>query len=155
MTAVIERADSPASFRTLHGLLLEYERSLPADLRHGVEPALHDVEQTYAGANAAFVARLGDACIGCVGIRTIDSASALLQRLYVQPQHRGHGAARALTSAAIEFARERGCERIVLDTDAERLDAAVALYRSLGFVDCAPYAPVDYEHPTFMELRLR
>lgn len=155
MAAVIERAESPAAFRALHGLLLEYERSLPADLRHGVEPTLRDAEQTYIGANAAFVAQLGDAYIGCVGVRTIDSATALLQRLYVQPHHRGHGAARSLTIAAIEFARERGCERIVLDTDAQRLEAAATLYRSLGFTDCPPYAPVDYEHPTFMELRLR
>jgi GNAT superfamily N-acetyltransferase len=75
--------------------------------------------------------------------------------MYVRPTHRGQGAARALAAAAITFARESGCERIVLDTEAERLSAAAALYRSLGFKECEPYASVDYERPTFMELRLK
>lgn len=152
---MVERVESPQAFRELHALLLEYERSLAPDLRHGAKPSLHDVEQTYAGANAAFVVRLGEVYAGCVGVRVIDPATAVLQRLYVRPQHRGHGAARALVAASIEFARGHGCARIVLDTQAERLEAAAALYRSLGFTDCPPYAAVDYENPTFMELRLR
>ena len=42
------------------------------------------------------------------------------------------GLGRALVSAAIERARERGCRRLELDTAEENVPA-LALYRSLGF----------------------
>lgn len=155
MSAVIERVKSARAFEALHALLVEYERQLPVDLRHGAEPALQDVERIYVAPNAAYLARFGADYGGCVAVRAIDAGTAVLQRLYVQPRHRGHGAARALTKAAIEFARERGCSRIVLDTQAARLPAAAALYRSLGFVECEPYSSVDYDDPTFMALELR
>lgn len=152
---LIERVKTFEAFRALYALLVEYERDLPPELRHGMEPNLEDVERTYTGNNAAFLARLDDGYGGCVAVTMLDAQTAILQRLYVQPSRRGAGAARALAQAAITFARERGCERIVLDTEAEQLSAAAALYRSMGFRECGPYGPVDYEHPTFMELALR
>lgn len=155
MALLIERAAGPQAFRVLHALLVEYERDLPPDLRHGEEPRLEDAHRAYSGNNAAFLARLGAEYGGCVAVTMLDDATAIMQRLYVQPAHRGAGAARALAQTAIAFARERGCERIVLDTQAERLSAAAALYRSMGFTECAAYGPVDYERPTFMELPLR
>lgn len=151
----IVRASTDAEFAALHSLLIEYERSLPIDLRHGAEPALDDLARTYAAQNAGFLARFVDAYGGCVAVEVIEPKTALLKRLYVQPPRRGHGAARALTAAAISFARDCDCDRIVLDTEAERLSAAAALYRSMGFTECAPYGPVDYANPTFMELLLR
>lgn len=154
MAALIERVEGQEAFRIFHALLVEYERDLPPDLRHGEEPALEGAMRTYAGDNAAFLARFEDGCGGCVAVTMLDAATAILQRLYVQPSRRGAGAARALAQAAIDFARERGCERIVLDTEAERLSAAAALYRSMGFRECGPYGPVDYRCPTFMELVL-
>lgn len=151
----ILRARSGGEYFVLHALLVEYERSLPMDLRHGTEPSLDDVVRTYAGRNAAFLARFGDEYGGCVAVEILDLKTALLKRLYVQQPWRGQGAARALTAAAISFARDSGCDRIVLDTEAERLSAAAALYRSMGFTECTPYGPVSYANPTFMELRLR
>lgn len=154
--SMIERATSAAAFRHLHALLVEYERDLPPDLRHGREPALDEVESEYnAGGAAAFLARFGEGYGGCVVVTPLDPTCAVLKRLYVQPAHRGKGAARALALAAIAFARENGCDRIVLDTEAKRLHAAFALYVSLGFVECAPYGDVDYACPTFMQLALR
>ena len=47
-----------ASFAQLHDLLVEYERSLPADLRHGSEPDSQSVRRTYAEPNVAFLARI-------------------------------------------------------------------------------------------------
>lgn len=142
-------------FNALFGLLIEYERSLPDDLRHGAEPTLDDVARTYVGRNAGFLARAGDGYGGCVVVEAIEPQTAVLKRLYVQPALRGQGAARALTAAAVSFATDNGCDRVVLDTDAQRLTAAAALYRSMGFTECAPYGSVAYANPTFMELRLR
>jgi len=152
----VEAVRDRAAFGQLHRLLVEYERALPHDLRHGREPGLQEVENAYAGDQAAaFLARIDRSYGGCVVVSALATPSAVLQRLYVQPEYRGRGAARALALAAVEHARERGCERVVLDTEAERLRAAYELYRSLGFVVCEPYAPVAYAAPTYMELKLR
>ncbi len=45
---------------------------------------------------------------------------------------RGTGLGRALVTAALERARERGCRRVELDTS-EGNTPALALYHSLGF----------------------
>ena len=56
----------------------------------------------------------------------------LLEDLYVREDARGSGLGRALVEATIALARERGSRRIELDAN-DNNDAAVALYRSLGF----------------------
>ena len=155
MSIAVKRVENAAEFQTLHELLVEYERDLPADLRHGAEPSLEDVRRRYHADNAGFLAILDADYGGCVAVTLLDARTAVLQRLYVRAPHRGRGAARALTMAAIGYARERGCERIVLDTEAERLRAAYELYRSVGFRECEAYGAVDYRCPTFMELQLR
>jgi GNAT superfamily N-acetyltransferase len=55
-----------------------------------------------------------------------------LEDLFVREEARGQGIGRALTVAAIERARNRGCARIELDAN-EANPAALALYEALGF----------------------
>ena len=154
MAAMVRRAQGDRDFRLLHRIFVDYEAALPRDLRHGSVPEITELRDTFVGRNAAFLAiRDGDA-IGCVGVTALDAESALLLRLFVAPQSRGLGAARALVLAAIAFAREAGYRRIVLDTEKARLNAAYALYRSLGFAECEPWGAVTYAPPTFMELFL-
>lgn len=144
MSLSIERVQSPLETQRLHELLAEYDSALPADLRHGAAMQF----------DAAFLARFEGEYGGCVAV-SIAGQTAVLKHLYVQPHLRGKGAARALIDAVTEFAREHHCERVALDTEAQRLSAAYGLYLSLGFVACEPYGEVTYENPTFMELRLR
>ena len=55
-----------------------------------------------------------------------------LEDVYVRDSARGTGLGKALTQAAVDRARERGCKRIELDVN-ERNARAVGLYTSLGF----------------------
>jgi GNAT superfamily N-acetyltransferase len=57
---------------------------------------------------------------------------AWLEDLFVEPGRRRAGVGRALMEASLARARERGCARVQLDAN-ERNDAAIALYRTLGF----------------------
>ncbi|HKU81532.1 MAG TPA: GNAT family N-acetyltransferase [Candidatus Tumulicola sp.] len=150
----IVRAGRPAGFRLLHQLLLEYEWDLAPELRHGAVPPLETVRSTYVAPNAAFVALRDGGAAGCVAVRRLDPQTAVLARLFVRPPQRGHGIARALVARAVGFARRERFERIVLDTDKEKLPAAYRLYLSEGFRACAPYETVDYGCPTYMQLRL-
>ena len=143
-----------SEFAQLLELLDEYERSLSPDLQHGdVDPEV--IRGKYAPPNAAFLALMGESAVGCVGVRRHDETTAIVQRLYVKPTNREHGMGRALVGIVCDFCRERGYERIVLDTDRDELPAAYKLYASMGFTECEPYGDVGYGCPTFMELRLR
>jgi putative acetyltransferase len=154
MRTAILRTRTAAQFESFHELLIEYERSLPPDLRHGAEPDVESLPPAYDGSNAAFLALIEDAPAGCIALTGLDASTAVMKRLYVKPAYRQFGIARALVAALVAFAREQRYRRVVLDTDRERLHAAYRLYESLGFIDCEPYAAVDYANPTYMELRL-
>jgi GNAT superfamily N-acetyltransferase len=143
-----------SDLRVLHDLFIEYEADLPKNLRHGAVPDLATLQEIYER-DAAFLAIDDGKPIGCVAVKKFDPESALMLRLFVQPEGRGLGAARSLVMATIEYARERRLARIVLDTNKEQLEPAYRLYRSLGFEECEPFTTVSYECPIFMELRLR
>ncbi len=150
---VAQVREAPA-FRQLLELLVEYERSLPVQLRHGCEPDASVVRTAYGEPNAAFIAIVDDVAAGCIAVTRLDDRMSIVQRLYVRPHYRKHGLARALVAAAVDFCRSRGDARAVLDTERHLLPAAYELYASIGFTICEPYGTVTYDGPTFMELRL-
>jgi ribosomal protein S18 acetylase RimI-like enzyme len=61
-----------------------------------------------------------------------DAEDCHLEDLFVLDAARGTGLGRALVTAVIERARERGCRRIELDVN-EQNTAALRFYESLGF----------------------
>ena len=155
MATSIRRVESDSDFRDFQELLVEYEADLAPVLRHGSVPGIDEVARLYRRRSAAFLAESQGRAIGCVAVSEIDERTGVIMRLFVRPACRGAGAARALVMQALEFMRESGYGRVVLDTDKDRLPAAYRLYQSLGFTECAPYAPVTYPCPTFMERTLR
>lgn len=156
MTARIQRAQTTTEFELFRELLVEYEQSLPPDLRHDLKaPEVRMLGIEYDEPNAAFLALVDRVAAGCVALTTLDASTGVIKRLYVKRAYRQLGIARTLLTAAIQFAREQRHLRVVLDTDRERLHPAYKLYLELGFVECEPYGSVDYICPTYMELRLQ
>lgn len=77
--------------------------------------------------------------IGCVALRDLGDGVGEVKRMFVRPQYRGRGHARALLSAVIDEARVvPRYGRLRLDT-LVRLQSANALYKSFGFRPCAAY----------------
>jgi GNAT superfamily N-acetyltransferase len=89
---------------------------------------------------------------GCVALRRLDDATAEMKRMYVRERYRGSGLGRKLAVAIIGEARKRGHARVVLDT-LPKLAPAIALYRDLGFRECAPYLPSPTPGALCFELR--
>jgi ribosomal protein S18 acetylase RimI-like enzyme len=58
-----------------------------------------------------------------------------LTTLGTRPSHRGRGIGRAAVTAVLAAAGAHRFERVILGVDADNPTGAVALYRSLGFVD--------------------
>jgi putative acetyltransferase len=103
---------------------------------------------------ALFVARDADgALVGSAAVKHLPDGTAELKRLYVRPAARGTGLGKRLATAAIERARELGYAVMRLDT-LPKMEAARALYASLGFAPSEPFV----EHPIpgvlFFELTL-
>jgi GNAT superfamily N-acetyltransferase len=71
--------------------------------------------------------------VGCGAVRLIDSTTAELKRMYVEPQVRGQGLGRRLVAALEAEARSLGAARVLLETGT-RQAAALALYETCGFV---------------------
>jgi aminoglycoside 6'-N-acetyltransferase I len=92
-------------------------------------------------ANAAFLAWEGGWAVGaatvttCFGFET--GRQAEIEDLYVLPESRHRGVARALIAAALAWCRERGCAdvEVVVTPDGESRHGLGAWYRSLGFAD--------------------
>ncbi len=86
-----------------------------------------------------FVAELDGAVAGAASLcfRTRlnwTSLEAWVPDLYVDPDFRRRGAARALLDACAEAARERGCHRLTLESGHERAEAH-QLYETFGFTN--------------------
>ena len=80
-----------------------------------------------------WVAELGSAIVGSVGIFQAEDGSAQLRWFLVEPSARGRGIGRRLVQAAVDFSREKGYGKIVLWT-IDFLHAARKLYSEAGFV---------------------
>lgn len=92
---------------------------------------------------AFFSAWDGEALAGCGAIKHLDAGHGELKSMRVAPGYRRQGAGRAILHHLLDEARRRGYARVSLETG--RPDAFVpaqTLYRSHGFVECAPFA--DY-----------
>ena len=78
---------------------------------------------------------------GCVGLRPFPQMGTCeMKRLFVSPEFRGQRLGEMLITAVIRLARERGYQRMRLDTHPATMGTAVTLYLRFGFrdVDAAP-----------------
>jgi len=96
-----------------------------------------------APGGALLLARMEGSPAGCVGIRTIQTASgenvSELRRLWVTPKYRRYGIGKELLAAAIDQAKKSCHRELYLDTVRDKMPEAVRLYRSAEFRECDRY----------------
>ena len=73
-----------------------------------------------------------ETAIGCGGLRPLGEACGELKRMYVVPASRGAGVSTAILHALEAAARERGWDRLLLETG-ERQPDAIRFYEREGY----------------------
>lgn len=86
--------------------------------------------------------------IACGALKRVDAATFEIKRMWVAPDSRGQGIAKALLAALEAEAARLGATRLVLDTN-KALAEAHALYRKAGYREIARFNDNPYAHLWF------
>jgi putative acetyltransferase len=145
-----------ADLDSVRALFTEYAGSLGFSLGYqGFDAELAGLPGKYAAPEGALLlAKVDGIAAGVVALRKIETGTAEMKRLYVKPAHHGRSIGRKLAEAIVETARSLGYRRLRLDTIAGKMDSAVKLYRSMGFVEITPYYDSPVPGTTYLELVL-
>ena len=154
MIQVVQAAE-PSHIDQIRALFVEYANALEVDLCfQSFEKELAELPGGYAPPCGCLLLALdGDRPAGCVALRDLGSGIAEMKRLYVCPEYRGQRLGRALAERIIGEARRLGYQKMRLDT-LPSMQAAIAMYRSLGFQPIPAYWSYPIEGLLFMELPL-
>ena len=98
-----------------------------------------------------FIAMLGDDVVGCGGLQWIDTTTAEIKRMWVDPTRRGIGLGKRLLGFLEAEALSARRSRVILDTN-ESLTQAISMYRTLGYTAIERYNDNPYAHHWFEKL---
>lgn len=106
----------------------------------GVDDAQYQQESSFTAAqwrrrlrdHAQFVAVLGERPVGLIAAQHENAETVYLYSLWLDPSARGHGLARQLIAAAVDWARDRRARTVTLRVAVDNT-VARAVYESVGF----------------------
>jgi putative acetyltransferase len=150
------QAQSPEEIEIARELFREYAAGLNIDLCfQNFDQEVNGLPGNYAPPAGRLLLAIEDEQVaGCIALRRYDDGDCEMKRLYVRPEFRGQGLGKKLVTTLIDAARQIGYRRMLLDTLPGKMDEAIALYRSRGFHEIAPYYHNPVAGALFMELRL-
>lgn len=98
----------------------------------------------------------GAALAGCAALLELDPAHGEIKSMRSSRSHLRRGVARELLNHILEVSRQRGYQRLSLETGAQPFfEPARRLYAAFGFNECGPFACyVEDPHSCFMTLEL-
>lgn len=102
---------------------------------------ISNFQSEYLDNNGIFKVLLdGEKIVGAGAIRKIDNEICELKRMWFVPEYRGKGLGKMVADQLLTFAKEQGYKKIRLDVYyPEYQQAAVALYKKLGFYEIPAY----------------
>ncbi len=137
MRIALEPADQPEVIALIDALDAYQKPLYPPESHHGIDlAALSRPEVLFA-----VLRDEAGTALGCGALVLDGQGNGELKRMYLQPQHRGGGRARALLHFLEAAGLERGCRTFRLETGIHQ-HAALALYTATGYARRGPFA--DY-----------
>ena len=125
--------------------IIEYTTRLGRDLSfQNIDEELSNPAIKYAAPQGELLVALDDheKVIGMVAYHKHSDERCEMKRLYVSPECRGMKLGEKLIDEIIQHAKNAGFKEMVLDTIVP-LQAAIHLYKKMGFEECEPY----YDNP--------
>jgi ribosomal protein S18 acetylase RimI-like enzyme len=149
--------ESGPGIEEIRALFLEYARSLNFSLCfQNFDKELRDLPGEYRPPDGRLIlCQVEGKAAGCIALKRLEPQVCEMKRLYVRWEFRGHELGRKLVLHLIEEARRAGYTAMRLDTVRGTMDAAIALYRSLGFREIPAYYKSPVPDALFLELDLR
>jgi len=117
---------------------------------HSPPESIHalDVEGLKAPGITFWTMRDGSEVLGCIALKQLDERHGEIKSMRTASARLRKGVGAALLEHLVAEARRRGYERLSLETGSgPGFEAAHALYRKFGFVECGPFA--DYREDPF------
>lgn len=153
----IVQAQSDAEIQQVRDLFGEYVSWLGLNLCfQNYDKELAELPGDYAPPCGRLLLALDNdgIAMGCAALRDLGEGTCEMKRLFVRPNSRGQRLGWRLAEMILDEARTIGYQRIRLDTLPGKMDRAIAMYRTLGFKDIAPYYYNPVAGVVFMELEL-
>ncbi len=98
-------------------------------------PCTWTVEPFEQPGSGFMIAWIGDEAAGCGAFKPMEAGVAEVNRIYVRPEFRRMGVAKAIMAQVAEEARAHGYSTLRLETGTLQPDA-VSLYEGLGYHRC-------------------
>ena len=119
----------------------------------GVLEDMDDVQRSYFDDDGIFLVMVeGNQIIGTGAIKKLDVEICELKRLWFLKEYRGKGLGYQMTQELLSFARDKGYQRVRLETDPVAQSQALNFYKRLGFYEIPRYSQNQDE--TALELVL-
>jgi putative acetyltransferase len=131
-----ERPDTADALQLINELEEYLAPQYPVESRHGFSP-----EKLIRQKVAFFVMRQDGVAAGCGGIKIYADAAPSygeVKRMYVRPQFRGLGLAKAMLQQLANHARQQGVSLLRLETGIHQIEAC-GLYERFGFQRVPPF----------------
>lgn len=146
---------TPEELEEVRNIFIEYAGFLQVDLCfQDFDRELQTLYKVYSPPKGCIIlAKENGLTLGCVALKPIAQGVCEMKRLYVRPEARGIGLGRKLVDELIIFAKSFAYKSMKLDT-VTKLKEAIGLYRSMGFVETAPYVYNPLSDVLYFELKL-
>jgi GNAT superfamily N-acetyltransferase len=129
--------------------LREYFAELDRRFDLGFDPSRTVPAREFRAPGGLFlVASLRSEPIACGALKFHGKGPADIKRMWVADSARGLGIGRRLLAELEARAARHGCRRVRLETN-RALTEAIAMYRSAGYVEVAPFNDEPYAHHWF------
>ena len=135
--------EEPATGRAAGQCLKRYYEELNQRFEAGFDPrksVLGSLDEFSPPKGSFLVVRMDGEPVGCGGIKLFGREYGELKRMYVRPQHRGHGFGKLILDHLAQFARVDEITLLRLETGIHQR-AAIRLYENAGFYRIPPFGP--------------
>lgn len=141
----------------VRAFIIEYTTMLGRDLTfQNLEEELADPAKKYTAPEGELLVAVddNDMVIGMVAYHKHSATRCEMKRLYIKPCCRGQKLGDQLVSKIINHARRAGFQEMVLDTITP-LQAAIHLYKKMGFIECEAYYHNPMKDVVYMKKELQ